>query len=262
MKQWLLDVRAHLHSGLFFGASILCTWVYLMGWIETEPTDLLYFYTMTTTFGILYPMASCIAVLPSVSLLRDELRGAYCDQCVIRCGEKRHLLRKTALSMVLGGAALVLGIAIALLIQSFSMPLATEYWFWGSYMYAPELNTTFSDLITNGQYALFLILKLSLVFAHGCSACAMMIAASMLFRNPFTALFAPFVIMRSYDMFIAPLFGSALAAIAPMFNGFLLSVPMNNTWGYWGYVMGVQCLVWILCFFIAYLGMKRRRNHA
>jgi hypothetical protein len=259
MKQIQLNIRYQLLCAPFWISVVLSAMVYAMGMLGRETNDILYYYTVSTTFGVFYPLAACIAMLPSGIIFSRELHSGNYNYCVSRTSLTRYLGNKTISCAVIGGLTLVSGPIIVTLSQLHKYPFVSGVFL--EIYSAPELNVSLSDLVAAQNWFLFYAIKLYLVFLHGCSVILIGFAVAPYSKDSFVILFSPFVLLRLYDMFISYRM-NAIFGFSTLFNGFSLDVPFNNTWGFIGYATGVQLVLWILCFFVAFRGMTKRWHYA
>lgn len=258
MKQIILDIGYRLRRFPFWIAVCLSAMVFYQGMLSENEGDVLYFYIVSISFGTFLVLAPCIAAMPCAVSICREMRGGLASYHIHRCGVGRYLRNRATSCIITGGLALMLGPLLVCAGLLTKYPIAGEY-MRGAYHYGD--NTSFSSLLIRNQYMLFLGMKLVLLFLHGASSAMVCFAASAYSANIFVALFTPFILFRAYDIFIGFEF-NYLYSVSALVTGYVYDVPFSDTWGFLGYAISVQVVVWLLAWGIAYFGFRRQLKNA
>jgi len=258
MKQIMLDIGYRLRRFPFWIAVCLSALAFYQGMFSETDGDVLYFYTVSISFGTFLVLAPCIAAMPCAASICREMHGGLVLYHMHRCGVRRYLCNRATACIITGGLALMLGPLFVCAGLLTKYPIAGEY-IRGIYHYGD--NTSFSSLLIRNQYMLFLGMKLVLLFLHGASAAMVCFAASAYNSNTFVALFTPFILFRAYDMFIVSGL-DYLYKVSALVTGYVYNVPFNDTWGFLMYAIIVQVVIWFLAWWVAYVRFRRQLKNA
>lgn len=258
MHRTILEIRYQLRTRNFWIAVLLSVVAFMEPAVAERNGDILYLYNMSICYGIFLVAAPFIAVIPGVRIL-SNYQGHIMRYNVTRSGRRTYICSQAVVVAVTGGIALALGPLISVLLLALRFPLASEA-YKSVYILDPLYNASFSTLLNQQHYVLFLMIKLCMVFGYGFSVNMIAFVISTIIQDSFVITFSPFILLQGTSLWTnrLPIFYRH----AVYLHGNVINLSFNNTWGFIGVTTIVHISIAVVSMLVGIKMLTRRWANA